>query len=86
MQDVKELQKRGGYGWKAKLIVGWALEREVQDGLTVIDRKGNKVTTCTVISSNKSTNKWQWELTAMPLRDELFNRLAAMGSQKWFVP
>lgn len=28
----------------------------------------------------------QWELTAMPLRDELFNRLAAMGSQKWFVP
>ncbi|KIW08318.1 uncharacterized protein PV09_01237 [Verruconis gallopava] len=66
VQDIKELQKRGGYGWKAKLIVGWALEREVQDGLTIIDRKGNK-----------------WELTAMPLRDELFNRLSAMGSQKW---
>ncbi len=43
MQDIKELQKRGGYGWKAKLVVGWALDREVQDGLTVIDRRGNKV-------------------------------------------
>jgi hypothetical protein len=43
VQDVKELQKRGGFGWKAKLIVGWALEREVQDGLTIIDRKGSKV-------------------------------------------
>lgn len=43
MQDIKELQKRSGYGWKAKLVVGWALEREVQDGLTVIDRRGNKV-------------------------------------------
>ena len=51
VQDIKELQKRGGYGWKAKLIVGWALEREVQDGLTVIDRKGNKVRRPKQISS-----------------------------------
>lgn len=66
MQDIKELQKRGGFGWKAKLVIGWALEREVQDGMIIVDRTGNK-----------------WDITAMPLRDELFNRLCAMGSQKW---
>ena len=27
--DVAELKKIGGLGWKAKLVVGWALEREV---------------------------------------------------------
>jgi len=66
VQDIKELKKLGGYGWKAKLVVGWALDREVSDGLEIIDRRGTK-----------------WVLTAMPLRDELFNRLCSMGSQKW---
>jgi hypothetical protein len=64
--DIKELKKLGGYGWKAKLVVGWALNREVADGLDIIDRKGNS-----------------WRVTALPLRDELFNRLASMGGQKW---
>jgi hypothetical protein len=27
--DIAELKKIGGLGWKAKLVVGWALEREV---------------------------------------------------------
>ena len=27
--DIAELKKLGGLGWKAKLVVGWALEREV---------------------------------------------------------
>jgi len=64
--DIKELKKVGGLGWKTKLIVGWALDREVADGLEVIDRQGNHFT-----------------VTAMALRDELFNRLVAMGGQKW---
>ncbi|OCL03011.1 hypothetical protein AOQ84DRAFT_326592 [Glonium stellatum] len=64
--DIAELKKVGGYGWKAKLVVGWALDREVADGLEIVDRKGNS-----------------WKVTAMPLRDELFNRLIAMGGQKW---
>ena len=29
-----------------------------------------------------STGRW-WKFTAVQLRDELFNRLIAMGSQKW---
>jgi hypothetical protein len=64
--DIKEMRKVGGYGWKAKLIVGWAMGREVADGIVITDRRGVET-----------------RLTAMPLRDELFNRLIAMGGQKW---
>lgn len=64
--EIAELKKLGGYGWKAKLVVGWALDREVSDGLEIVERSGTK-----------------WTVTAMPLRDELFNRLCAMGGQKW---
>lgn len=64
--EIKEIRKVGGYGWKAKLVVGWAMGREVADGIVITDRKGVET-----------------RLTAMPLRDELFNRLVAMGGQKW---
>lgn len=64
--DIKELKKIGGLGWKAKLVVGWALDREIADGLEIVTRSGET-----------------WSLTAMVLRDELFNRLIAMGGQKW---
>ncbi|EME88861.1 uncharacterized protein MYCFIDRAFT_125916 [Pseudocercospora fijiensis CIRAD86] len=66
LADIKELKKLGGLGWKSKLVVGWALDREVADGLEIVDKLGN-----------------HWILTAMVLRDELFNRLVAMGGQKW---
>ena len=64
--EIKELKKVGGLGWKAKLVVGWALEREVADGLEIVDKQDNR-----------------FVVTAMILRDELFNRLVAMGGQKW---
>ncbi|KAF2767602.1 hypothetical protein EJ03DRAFT_329075 [Teratosphaeria nubilosa] len=64
--NIKELRKVGGLGWKAKLVVGWALDREIADGLEIVDKQGNS-----------------WVVTAMVLRDELFNRLIAMGGQKW---
>ncbi|KXJ89315.1 hypothetical protein Micbo1qcDRAFT_212684 [Microdochium bolleyi] len=64
--DIAGLKKLGGYGWKAKLVVGWALGSEVNDGLEIEDRQGAL-----------------WRVTAVPLRDELFNRLIAMGGQKW---
>ncbi|KAJ9663591.1 hypothetical protein H2201_005552 [Coniosporium apollinis] len=66
VSDIKEMKKIGGFGWKAKLVVGWALDREVADGLEIVDRRG--VT---------------WKVTAMVLRDELFNRLVAINGQKW---
>lgn len=64
--DIMELKKFGGYGWKAKLVAGWALGREVADGLEITTRSGDVL-----------------RVTAVPLRDELFNRLVAMGGQKW---
>ncbi|KAI0418262.1 hypothetical protein F5X98DRAFT_386477 [Xylaria grammica] len=64
--DIKEVKKIGGYGWKAKLVVGWSLGREVRDGLEITDRLG-----------------YVRRVTALPLRDELFNRLVAIGGQKW---
>ena len=64
--DIRELKKVGGLGWKAKLVVGWALDREVADGIEIVDKQGGG-----------------WVLTAMVSRDELFNRLVAMGGQKW---
>ncbi|EJD34906.1 hypothetical protein AURDEDRAFT_140476 [Auricularia subglabra TFB-10046 SS5] len=66
VEDIVELKKIGGVGWKAKLVIGWATDREVADALQIVDGAGNK-----------------WTLTAMQMRDELFNRLIAMGSQKW---
>lgn len=64
--DIRELKKIGGFGWKVKLVVGWAMDREIADGLEIYDRFGEKTT-----------------VTAVPLRDELFNRLIALGGQKW---
>ncbi|KAF2687201.1 hypothetical protein K458DRAFT_429155 [Lentithecium fluviatile CBS 122367] len=69
--EIKEMRKAGGYGWKAKLIVGWAMGREVADGLEIIPRD----------KAGQAGEKIR--VTAMPLRDELFNRLVAMGGQKW---
>ncbi|KAI2622768.1 hypothetical protein GGS26DRAFT_583882 [Hypomontagnella submonticulosa] len=66
INDIAELKKVGGYGWKAKIVVGWSLGREVADGLEITDRRGN-------------TRR----VTALPMRDELFNRLIAIGGQKW---
>lgn len=64
--DIVELKKFGGYGWKAKLVVGWSTGKEVADGLEITTSKGDRI-----------------KITACPLRDELFNRLVAMGGQKW---
>ena len=66
IQDIRELKKIGGLGWKAKLMVGWATGRNVADGLEIVDRSGKT-----------------WKLTALQLRDPLFNRLIAIGGQKW---
>ncbi|TCD64951.1 hypothetical protein EIP91_003409 [Steccherinum ochraceum] len=41
--DIIGLRKMGGFGWKGKIIVGWALGREVVDGLEVTDKSGKAV-------------------------------------------
>lgn len=66
IQDITELKKVGGLGWKAKIVVGWATGKTVADGLEITNRQGE-----------------YYKLTAIRLREELFNRLVAMGGQKW---
>ena len=66
IDEIRELKKIGGYGWKAKLVIGWALDREVADGLEIVTKDGQ-----------------HWTVMAMPQRDELFNRLLAIGGQRW---
>ena len=68
LDEITELRKMGGFGWKGKMVVGWALGREVVDGLEIVDREGN-----------------HHVLTAIKGRDELFNRLIAMGNQNGSV-
>lgn len=64
--EIAELKKVGGLGWKSKIVVGWALGKEIVDGLVVIGTDGT-----------------ERHLTAISLRDQLFNRLISMGSQMW---
>lgn len=66
IRDIKEIKKVGGLGWKARIIVGWATDREVKDSITIIDKNGK-----------------EYRATALAERDELFNRLVAMGQQVW---
>ncbi|CAF3461888.1 unnamed protein product [Fusarium graminearum] len=66
--DIVTLNKYSGYGTKAKLLAGWALEDDIVDGVEIVDSKGKAVL-----------------VTAMVRRDELFNRLCAIGNQKWEI-
>lgn len=44
LADVRGLRKVGGFGWKGKLVVGWAMQRPVLDGLEIEDADGEKLT------------------------------------------
>ncbi|RDA95994.1 hypothetical protein CP533_5911 [Ophiocordyceps camponoti-saundersi (nom. inval.)] len=64
--DIDQITKVGGLGWKSKMLVGWALDSQIVDGLVVRTKQGA-----------------EYHLTAIVVRDELFNRLIAIGSQMW---
>ena len=64
--DIAEIKKVGGLGWKGKIVVGWATNREVKDGIEIVARDGAR-----------------YRAMAMKERNELFNRLVAMGQQVW---
>jgi hypothetical protein len=66
IDEIVELRKIGGLGWKGKIIVGWALSSEIADGLEITTVTGDRI-----------------RLTAMPRRDEVFNRLVSLGKQQW---
>lgn len=64
--EINELKKIGGLGWKSKIVVAWALDKQIVDGLVIQTKRGD-----------------EFHLTAIMVRDELFNRLIAMGNQMW---
>jgi len=66
IRDIAEIKKIGGLGWKGRLIVGWATDREIKDSIEIVTKSGNT-----------------YKATALAERDELFNRLVAMGQQVW---
>lgn len=66
LDDIVELRKVGGMGWKRKFVISWATDCEVADGLVLKDRQGT-----------------EFSLTAIAMRDEVFNRLLSTGSQTW---
>ncbi|GAB1202081.1 hypothetical protein APSETT445_000692 [Aspergillus pseudonomiae] len=67
--DIRELRKIGGFGWKGKLAAGWAMgSKEVVDGLEIV---------------GKDPKKQHYQLTAMKMRNQLFNRLVAIDGQVW---
>ncbi|KAF5656326.1 hypothetical protein FCIRC_13704 [Fusarium circinatum] len=68
VKGITTLNKYSGYGAKAKLLAGWALESEITDGLEIVESDGKS-----------------YLITAMARRDELFNRLCAVGDQKWEI-
>ncbi len=43
LHDIVALRKVGGFGWKGKMVVGWALGREILDGLEITDKEGRKI-------------------------------------------
>jgi hypothetical protein len=66
VEDIVEIKKVGGLGWKGKIVVGWVTERMVADGVEIVEKGGGR-----------------WRILALRERDELFNRLVAMGGQRW---
>jgi Protein of unknown function (DUF3292). len=68
VSDILEMKKLGGMGWKGKLVVGWAIgSKEVVDGLLIQGKEPNQT----------------YQLTAMVMRNQLFNRLIAIDGQVW---
>lgn len=66
IREIAEIKKIGGLGWKGKLVVGWATDREIKDSIEITNTAGRTIRT-----------------TALKERDELFNRIVAMGQQVW---
>ncbi|KAI9851612.1 MAG: hypothetical protein M1838_003206 [Thelocarpon superellum] len=67
LTSITSIKKLNGLGWKVKLVVGWAMT----------DRE---VADGIEIEDGQGNS---WVFTAMQKRDELFNRLVAVGGQIW---
>ncbi|KAL9108328.1 MAG: hypothetical protein Q9227_006927 [Pyrenula ochraceoflavens] len=81
VRRVKEVKKIGGLGWKGKIVVGWAMEREVKEGLEIVvegdsAKEGGK-------DGKGNGNGKVYRVMALKERDEVFNRVVSLGGQVW---
>lgn len=65
--EIQEMRKIGGLGWKGKIVAGWAMQSK-----EVVDG---------LIIVDKESR--QYRLSAMRMRNQLFNRLVAIDGQVW---
>jgi hypothetical protein len=57
IQDISELKKVGGLGWKGKIVVGWATSREVKDGIEIVTKQGEVFRTTALKERNELFNR-----------------------------
>lgn len=62
IDDITEMHKHGGLGWKSKVVVDKMLGMEVVDALSL-----------------KTTGDETITISALPRRDEAFNRILALS-------
>ena len=43
ISDILEVKKVGGLGWKGRIVVGWATDREIKDGIEIVAKGGIRV-------------------------------------------
>jgi len=55
--DICEVKKVGGLSWQGKLIVGWALDRNVADAVAIVDKQGKEWLVTAVEGSNEVFNR-----------------------------
>lgn len=68
IDDIVGIKKLGGLGWKTKILVGFALEEREIADGLELETRTGE----------------KFILTALPRRDEIFNRLVAMsGERQW---
>jgi hypothetical protein len=78
IRDITQVKKIGGLGWKGKIVVGWATDREVKDGVEITARVRDVQD-----GDGKGQGVVVYRATALKERDELFNRIVSMGQQVW---
>ncbi|RPA86457.1 hypothetical protein BJ508DRAFT_234381 [Ascobolus immersus RN42] len=98
LEDIVEIRKVGGLGWKTKMVAGWSLERSVVDGIILRTRKGlhggrqgggegEKGLGGEGPTGDKRGER-EWRIMAVRKRDEVFNALLVSctsegESRKW---
>lgn len=81
VEDIVEIEKLGGFGWKGKVVIGWSLDKQVVDALRVVYKLPvREQGTGTLVGERLHE---EYLLTAVVGRDELANRLLSIGRQKW---